>query len=50
LFKQLFEVIAAPEKAHATENQRQKQLSAPTFPYFKKLKLKAPMAHNGAIT
>jgi hypothetical protein len=45
----LIEVIAAPEKAQATENHKQKQLKAPIFPYFIKLKVKAPIAHNGAI-
>jgi hypothetical protein len=45
----LFEVIAAPEKAQATENHKQKQLNIPTFPYLMQLKLNAPIAHKGAI-
>jgi len=43
-------VIPAPENAQQTEIQRQKQLKAPVFPYFKQLKVNAPTAHNGAKT
>jgi len=44
----LLEVIPAPEKAQATDIQRQKQLNTPIFPYLTKLKVNAPIAHNGA--
>lgn len=33
--RHLFDVIAAPIKAHATENHKQKQLNAPYLPYLK---------------
>jgi len=43
-------VIPAPAKPHAIDIHIQKQLNTPTFPYFIKLNVNTPMAHNEVKT
>ncbi len=48
-FIQLYDEIADPRNAHATENHRQKELNTPYLPYFDQMNAKVPIAHNGAM-
>lgn len=45
----LFEVIAAPTKAHITDIQRARHDFNPNKPYLQLLSIVTPMAHKGAI-